>query len=233
MTSDSGNDPTYITVGELSVGFSENVLAGSKALAGKSFKLYYESGARSGVTFLDGQKLRWEPESQVAEERIVCDYRAVSPRENIYFVDFVAPHDDSRSVSIVLDLPQECATIITAVLPTIEEVMVPLIVRVKREMPLTSARAVFEHAAVDRPFTDAVARHERTADLVGERIQWVYSSRDAYEHIYLEENTYSWHCIAGKERGWQIRIAASFTRSRINSTSSSGRRRSFPQWGSW
>jgi hypothetical protein len=68
-------------------------------------------------------------------------------------------------------------------------------------MPLTSVKAVFEHAAIDGPFPDATSRHERTGNLVGERIEWVYSSKDAYEHIYLNENTYCWHCIAGNEKG--------------------------------
>jgi hypothetical protein len=62
-------------------------------------------------------------------------------------------------------------------------------------------QAIFEHASVDRTFTKGTARHQKTTDLIGERFQWVYSSKDAYEHIYLNENTYTWQCISGNEKG--------------------------------
>ena len=63
--------------------------------------------------------------------------------------------------------------------------MIPLIARAEGAAPLTSVRVAFEHAAVDVPFAETTPRHEKTEDLVGERFQWVYSSKDAYEHIYL------------------------------------------------
>src|SRR4030067_318111 len=68
-------------------------------------------------------------------------------------------------------------------------------------MPITSVQAIFEQAAVDAPFSEVTPGHEKTMDNDAERVQWVYSSKDAYEHIYLNENTYSWHCISGNEKG--------------------------------
>jgi hypothetical protein len=135
------------------------------------------------------------------EEQFVCAYRAIMPRKEIYFVDFIVSYGDSRSVSVILDLPRRIATVVTGTLPTAAEVAVPLIDRAEKGMPLTSVKALFEHASIGTPFTAETGRHERTTDLVGGRFQWVYSSKDAYEHIYLNERIYTWHCIHGSEKG--------------------------------
>ncbi len=188
----------YISVGELSAGFSENVVKPTSALAGRLVNLYYESGKKTLITFMDTESLRWEAKDKDRTESSVSRYTAIMPRKDIFFVDLIV---SGKSVSIVLDLRKGIATIVTGVLPTAEVVMIPLIVRAEKGMPLTSVQALFDHASVDRPFTKKTLRHRRTADLVGERIQWIYSSKDAYEHIYLTQNTYTWHCISGSEKG--------------------------------
>ncbi len=191
----------YITVKELSEGFSENALQPTELLIGREIELHYESGKKARFTFIDVGTLRWETTDESKKSEIMtCRSTAIAPREGLFLVDFLTPSDD-RSVSIVLDKREGCATIVSGLMPSAEEVMIPLIVRARRGIPLTSVQVFFEHAAIDTPFSDGTTRHERTKDLIGERIQWVYSSKDAYEHIYLNENMYSWHCIAGNEKG--------------------------------
>jgi hypothetical protein len=191
----------YISVGELSVGFNENIVESTGALVGKEVKLYYESGRETVVTFITREALKWETKYQGSEEQFIGAYRAIMPRKEIYFIDFIAFYGDSKSLSIVLDMQERIATIITGIMPTAEEVMIPLIVRAEKGMPLTSVKALFEHAAVNGSFQADTRRHEKTTDLVGSRFQWVYSSRDVYEHVYLNESTYTWHCIHGNEKG--------------------------------
>jgi len=191
----------YIPVGELSVGFSEYTSPATDALEGKKTALHYESGNEATLTFLRGGALKWETTYKNRLEEFVCPYRAIIPREGVFFVDFIVPRGRGESLSIVLDTTRGISTVVTGILPNPEEIMIPLIVRAERRMPLSSVQAIFEHAAINGPFSDGTPRHERTGDLVGERIMWVYSSKDAYEHIYLSENTYSWHCIAGNEKG--------------------------------
>jgi len=191
----------YISVKELSIGFSDDILPPDHSLAGKAIELWYESGKKAAITFTNQVVLTWETIDGSKKSGILrCPYAAVAPREGSFFVDFITPPDD-KSVSIVLDMRRTCATIVTGLMPTQKEAMIPLIVRAKEGMALTPVEVLFEHAAVNMPFSDVTPRHERTKDLVGERVQWVYSSKDAYEHIYLNDNTYSWHCIAGNERG--------------------------------
>jgi hypothetical protein len=194
-------DANSIPVGELSVGFSEYALPSTDRLTGERLELHYESGERAALAFLGGEVLKWETADRHGQEEWTCSYRAIMPRRGIYLVDFIVPRGSGESISVVLDAPRKCATVVTGVMPTPEEVRVPLIVRAEKRMPLTPVRAIFEHAAIDGPFSDHTPRHQVTRDLVGERIQWIYSSKDAYEHIYLEENTYCWHCIAGNEKG--------------------------------
>ena len=188
----------YISVGELAAGFSENIVKPTNALAGRRVKLYYESGKKAVIAFINTESLGWEAKDQGRTEKSVCRYTAIMPRKQIFFVDFIA---SGKSVSIVLDLRKGIATIVTGVLPTARDVMIPLIVRAEQGLALTSVQALFEHASVDRLFTRTTLRHKKTADLVGERFQWIYSSKDVYEHVYLNENAYTWHCVSGNEKG--------------------------------
>lgn len=198
---DESKKQEYISVGELSAGFSENILPPTDALVSRRIELYYDSGKKATLTFVDIETLKWETEDRDRTDKFVCSYTAVMPRNEIYFVDFIVSFGDSKSVSIILDMQQRIATVVTGMMPTAQEVMIPLIVRAEKGMLLTSVQAIFEHATVDAPFRKDTPRHEKTTDLVGERVQWVYSSKDAYEHIYLNENTYTWHCISGNEKG--------------------------------
>lgn len=187
----------YISVGELSVGFNEYILQPTDALVGKKIRLYCESEKKATITFRDIETLIWEIEAKGC----LSPYTAIMARKDIYFVDFIVSDGDSESISIILDMTQKIATMITGILPTAEEVKIPLIVRAEKRLPLTSVQVIFDHASVARPFIEGTTRHQKTNDLVGERFQWVYSSKDAYEHIYLNENLYTWHCIAGNEKG--------------------------------
>jgi len=200
-TMDKEKGREYISVGGLSEGFSENRLLPTDRLVGKEISLHYEHGKKATLLFADIETLKWETEEQGRKEKVICCYSAIMPREDIYFIDFIVSDGESRSVSIILEMRRQFATVLTGVLPTKEEAAIPLIVRAEKAMPLTPVKAIFEHAAVDTPFTGATPRHEKTTDLVGHRMQWVYSSKDAYEHIYLTENTYTWHCISGNEKG--------------------------------
>jgi hypothetical protein len=197
---DKDHKQEYISVGELSTGFSEHILPATDNLASRKLQLHYESGKKGIITFTDAETLKWETKERGHKQSSTCSYRAIVPRTGIYFVDFVA-RDESRSVSVILDTDRKCAMTVTGIMPTAQEVMIPLIIRAEKGTPLTSVQAIFEHAAIDGPFTPKTPRHEKTEDLVGERIEWVYSSKDTYEHIYLNANTYTWHCIAGNEKG--------------------------------
>ncbi|WML31755.1 molybdenum cofactor biosynthesis F family protein [Neobacillus sp. OS1-32] len=195
------NNQEFISVGELSVGFSENMMQPTSDLIGEQFCFYYENGSKAEISFVDIETLKWTKKENGKHEKMICSYTAVKPRENIYFINFIVSFGDSKSLSIILETKQQIATIITGVLPATEELLIPMLKRAEQALPLTAVKTYFEHVSVDAPFTDNTTKHPKTKDLVGKRVQFVYSSKDMYEHIYLNEHSYSWHCIAGNEKG--------------------------------
>ena len=104
-------------------------------------------------------------------------------------------------MSLLIDLVQNIATVVLATMPTREETLKPLFQRVVDRELLTPMRTKIIHGAIDHPFTDQTPRHEPTSELVGKRVHYRYGPKDAYEHIYLSREFYTWNCIQGPEAG--------------------------------
>ena len=47
----------------------------------------------------------------------------------------------------------------------------------------------------------AGSAHSSTTELLGHRIRYAYSSDDVYDHVYLNENLFTWLCMGGAELG--------------------------------
>lgn len=116
-------------------------------------------------------------------------------------IDFIWSYGETKSVTTVVDFSKSIATTLVGILPGKEEVLVSQFERGDKGLPLTSVKADFSHASVNAPFTSETKKHEFTKDLVGERIQFKYSENDTYEHIYLNDKFYTWHCTSGIEKG--------------------------------
>ncbi|OFV78622.1 MoaF C-terminal domain-containing protein [Rhodococcus erythropolis] len=43
--------------------------------------------------------------------------------------------------------------------------------------------------------------HATTDELIGRRVRYAYSSNDVYDHVYLNENIFTWLCVGGTELG--------------------------------
>ena len=69
------NKSDLIHVGELAMGFSENVLPDSSELAGKEIKLYFEDGSSTNYKFHDTHRLYWQNER---EEKEKCPLKVCS-----------------------------------------------------------------------------------------------------------------------------------------------------------
>jgi hypothetical protein len=191
-----------IHVGELAVGFSENVLPDSGELAGSEVKLYFDDGSITHYTFRDAHSLSWQTER---DEKVINEnfesYRATCPRSQFYFVDYISKETQASSTSIVLDFSLNIATILQGTLPTEKTAREDKLARVSAGLHQTGVDAVFKHASIGQPFTTETLKHGTTTEMIGKRIKYVYSSKDAYEHIYLNENLYTWHCLSGIEKG--------------------------------
>lgn len=69
--------------------------------------------------------------------------------------------------------------------------------RVQRGAEPTGVTAVFRHGQL----TADGRLHAATRELVGLRNRYTYSPTESYEHIYLSEHRYTWHCLSGVEAG--------------------------------
>jgi hypothetical protein len=92
-------------------------------------------------------------------------------------------------------------TILIGSLPDDRAAHRPLLDRIDSGDELTGVSATFVSVAINRPFTDSTPRHLSTGDMVGRRVEYTYSASERYEHIYLNESFYTWHCLEGSEKG--------------------------------
>jgi hypothetical protein len=155
-------------------GFGRNALPPTGKLAGQAFDIEFGERLVISLAVTDAEHLTWQGE----EHR----YRAREVLDDVFFVEFQLAGAPDRAVALVLDLERR---IVLAVLST-----------------------VVDHARVDEEVLHGRlagaapgARHERTHALVGHRVQYIYSADHAYEHVYLNDSTFTWHCLAGAERG--------------------------------
>lgn len=195
-------DKPVIPVGELAVGFSEYALQPSYDLVGKQFVVFREDGMQTRYTIKDKEVLQWEvlsgPDNGMKGH---ADYVATNPRPGIYFLDFLKQDGTVTSVSLVLDFGKKIATEVRGTLPSEREATIPIWERAQKQMPLSPLHVVIRHASLDAPWSDSTQRHAPTTELIGKRVQYNYSKNDAYEHVYLNDHLYTWHCIAGNEKG--------------------------------
>lgn len=195
-------DLKFIQVGDLAKGITENILPDSEDLAGSSLDLFCEDGSRRSFHFDTAHTLTWEVRHGTETgHRVETTYRATCPRDGIYFVDYIDGSKRATSVSMVIDRNSQSATIVIAALPTEAETRKDAFSRVREGLELTAVAAKFLRAAIGKPFVPGDHPHLPTDELVGKRVKYVYSKTDAYEHIYLTPKLYTWHCLAGIEKG--------------------------------
>ena len=197
------DDPLrFIQVGELVKGISEGTLPRDEGLAGRSLELAAADGGVTRLSFTGAAALAWEVaggphDGEQGEEACTV----TRPRDEVLVVDYVASAQRATAVTIVLDLARDAATTVTGTLPTAEEVARSAFDLAAKGDELTLVSADIAPSYIDGPWVEGDHPHAPTDELVGKRVQYVYSQTEAYEHIYLNENLYTWQCLRGSEQG--------------------------------
>jgi hypothetical protein len=191
----------WIPVGALGEAFAAdaNLLAHTERLAGTALSLHLEDGSVSTLEFRNGTQLSWRGTPYGFSSAV--PYRATEIRPGIVLLSVVHPDNVGSAAAVVLDIPRGICTVVAGELPTERDAAEPLLARVARCLELTAVRATFLAGAIDTPFAANTARHAKTSDLIGKRIEYTYSPTECYEHIYLNERLYTWHCLNGSEKG--------------------------------
>jgi len=194
----------WIQVGALADGFlaDSHILPLAEGLDGKTFNVHSEDGSVTEYRFESATRVRWRIVSgDDAGARGSETYRATSLREGIVFVDYLKSGERASTTSMVIDLGRAVVTTITGTLPTREAIAKSTFDRATSGHELTSVKATIARGTLGKPFDTAAPLHQRTAELVGMRNEYIYSATERYEHVYLNEHYYSWQCLDGVERG--------------------------------
>lgn len=176
----------WLPLDGLAPGFDEHRLPATDVLAGREVPLAFDGGATVRYRFADDGALDWNAADGGSGREA---YTAIEVADGVVLVDLVRSGDQRESVTLVLDLDARRATAVTS-----------------RLGPHVAGRAAVTQAFRPAVIGDAAApgpgpAHERSLDLVGRRVLYTYSSRHAYEHVYLDGHWFTWHCLAGPERG--------------------------------
>lgn len=196
-------DP-WITVGELETAFSgeSNRLTPTTALVGRQWKLAFEDESTMEYRFDGPEDLSFVVhEPRRAARSGSARYFATEIRPGIIWIDYLDPTARATSVSLVVDTSTQACTQVLGQLPTREDALVPLLERVAQKQPLTAVKARCLAGTLAGSWTDQLPAHLPSKDLIGRRIEYRYSPTERYEHVYLNEHFYSWHCLEGAERG--------------------------------
>lgn len=185
--------PDFISVGALGEGFAanSNVLDVHEGLNGRSFTLTFADGQTHDCRILDSTSLTWDGSTYEA--------RVTSIREGIYFVDFLMGEKVKESVSLVLDDANGQVTLVGGSLPDEQSASVSAYDRARQGMELTGVATTILHGSLNG--TQGRNSHGPTRELIGLRNRYHYSPEEVYEHVYLNENFYTWHCVKGSESG--------------------------------
>ena len=160
-------------------GFGSHTLPRSDRLAGQELVITFDVGRQVTYTFTNAARLTWTDGNTSGEE----EYTAREVLDDVFLVNHQVGARPGVAVVLVVDLPRR---IVTAVTSTVGD----------GEIAVTE---VVEHGTL--PGGSPAERHQRTDAMVGHRAQYIYDPDHAYEHVYLNDSTYTWHCLAGPEKG--------------------------------
>lgn len=195
----------WLQVGELTDGFGGHELQPSTALAGSRHQLTFDDGSQAELAFGAAGAIVCTPRGPDGAAAFLgkgaADCAVTSLRPEVFFVDFLPTAQRRNSVSLVLDVASGVVSAVLGTLPTREETQRSLFSRAVAAEELTPVVARVHAASLTAERPGPGRRHEPTTDLVGRRIMYDYGSRDMYEHVYLNERFYTWHCLRGPERG--------------------------------
>ena len=200
MATTTTETPGYIPVSqwpnldELAVGFRENMMTESTYLSRKRLDLAFSGTVSRTIRhhFVDQNVLKWEVlgshECQIVQNGI-AEYKAFEVRPpNIFFVDFFKP-DYEEQVSLVLNISTGQAIACISGF------------HVKAGQKRTWTKFFDASIIESNSVIAASSPFQPTDDLIGKHVLYCYTSRDAYEHIYLNQGTFTWHCLSGTEKG--------------------------------
>ncbi|MEO3941433.1 MoaF C-terminal domain-containing protein [Paenarthrobacter nicotinovorans] len=182
-------------------GFGDQTLPASPALASTKIALEAADGTTIEYSLLTASQLTWTEGTASG----TADYKAIEARPGIFIIDFVrgqghlggdgsaqggdggaqggGQDTNAENVTIILDRSTDAVTTAVSRFVTVDG-------EVRGTTDFTHSNAGGQPTV-----------HQRSSELVGKRIFYRYSDVESYEHIYLNQGTFTWHCVRGGEAG--------------------------------
>lgn len=182
---------TWLPLDGLAPGFDAHRAPRSTDLAGFGWT----------AVFPDGERIRYDfalDTVRSAGERAGCEVFEVDA--GLYYAQFQHTADPTRATSLVLDLTGGHALLVRSRIGA------------ATQRPTAVSQEFRVGALVGIP--PAGEPPAPTRDLLGRRVLWRYSPGHVYEHVYLTEQWYTFHCLAGPERGLADTDACAYYRLR-------------------
>lgn len=188
-------ETTFIQVGVLEQGFAPAayILDPWEGLAGHVFIVYLSADEQIHCVIESGQKIRWNGHASVP-----CRISHIRPY--IALVDFIAPGEMRQSITLACHLENQTLRAVFGTLPTLQDAAISALERVNRKLPLSAVEVVIRSGTFNRPWQPQ-GLIAATRELIGLRNEYRYSPDERYEHIYLNDHQYAWHCLNGVEKG--------------------------------
>ncbi|PBC46244.1 hypothetical protein CJ179_24360 [Rhodococcus sp. ACS1] len=184
----SWNKDDWASLSEMADGFDEYRPADSRALDGRELSLnarFVDSGDEFTLThaFSEGE-LSWRTGEQAGTET----YELFEMQPGLFYLHYRRSGEDHPVVvSAALDLTTGQVTGAVGELGL-------------GPNPHLARQRWFQGQIAGSTATAADA-HEPTDELIGRRVRYAYSGDDVYDHVYLNENLFTWLCIGGAELG--------------------------------
>jgi hypothetical protein len=187
----SWNKDDWAGLSEMAEGFDEYRPPLSSALAGRRVELTCRTPGGPDSThmlvheFAD-TTVEWTVEDARGSRRGTSPYELFEMQPGLFFLHYRrADEDHPVVVTMALDTTNGQATGAVGELGLDPD-------------PHLARQQWFQGHTAD---SDETAAHERTLELIGHRIRYAYSRDDVYDHVYLNENLFTWLCMGGAELG--------------------------------
>ncbi|EDU59996.1 molybdenum cofactor biosynthesis protein F [Providencia stuartii] len=183
----------FIQVGALSDGFAPDsyILETNNQLTGKTFQLRFaEKDRQEDISFPADQQIEWQG--------VTIDCRVTSIRSGVYFVNFISPDDWQASVTLIINEKDGNCVLVQGKLPDEADIRISAFSKVEQNRPLTDVEVEIYFGTLGEAQRSLPVY---TSELIGMRNMYTYNPKERYEHVYLNEQFYAWHCLDGVEKG--------------------------------
>ncbi|EME51051.1 hypothetical protein G352_26472 [Rhodococcus ruber BKS 20-38] len=188
----SWNKDDWASLGEMADGFDEYRPPYSTALDGRQLTVsgrYVDTGESFTLEQrFDGKELHWTMYDSTGSQSGVETFELFEMQPGLFYLHYRRSGESHPVVlSAALDLTSGQITGAIGMLGLDSQPHL--------------ARQRWFQGQIDGSGATAEDAHPVTDELIGRRIRYSYSSDDVYDHLYLNQNLFTWICLGGAELG--------------------------------